>query len=466
MTATRRLPEADTLLPPIEPFRVKAVEPIRRTTLAEREAALARAHFNLFHIDAEKVLVDLLTDSGTGAMSAAQWGALLQGDESYAGSASFKRFAAAVRDIFGFAFILPVHQGRAAERLLMGALCMPGDAVPANTHFETTRANLLSYRVQPVDLPSPEFWQFTEPIPFKGNMDTMALERFLENTKRGKVPFVLLTLTNNTCGDQPVSMENIREVRSIASRYGIPLYFDACRFAQNAWFIQQRERGFAQASIRDIVKEMFGYADGCLFSAKKDALAHIGGFFATRSERVAECAQEQLLLCEGFLTYGGVTGRDLETIAIGLREVLEEDYLRYRTETTSYLAERLMAEGVPVLLPPGGHAVYLEVSQLVPHLGPDENPGQALAIEIYREGGVRTGRLVVAPGTEARKQERVEMVRLALPPRVYTRNHLDYAARVVGNFARRAKDIQGVRTISAPPLLGGFLGCYAREPEC
>jgi tyrosine phenol-lyase len=455
----------DVSLPMIEPFRVKAVEPIRMSTRAAREAALERAHFNLFHVQADEVLIDLLTDSGTAAMSASQWSALLGADESYAGSSSFRRFDSAVREIFGFPHIVPAHQGRAAERLMMGALCMAGDAVPGNTHFETTRGNLLSFRVHPVDLPSPEFWRFTESLPFKGNMDTVGLERFLRSTGRGKVPFVLLTMTNNTCGDQPVSIENIREIRSIASSHGVPLYFDACRFAQNAWFIKQREREFSQASLRDIVKEMFCYADGCLFSAKKDALAHMGGFFATRSESVAERAQQQMLLSEGFLSYGGMTGRDLDTIAIGLNEVLTENYLRYRMETTSYLAERLMGEGVPVLLPPGGHAVYLDASKIVPHLGLQENPGQALAIEIYREGGVRTARLVVAPGPEARRQDRIEMVRLALPARVYTRNHLDYAARVVGEVARRAANIPGLRTISAPPLLGGFLACYERETE-
>jgi tyrosine phenol-lyase len=455
----------DLSLPMFEPFRAKAVEPIRQNTRAEREAALERAHFNLFHIEAHEVLIDLLTDSGTAALSAAQWGASIEADESYAGSASFRRFDSAVREIFGFPHIVPAHQGRAAERLMMGALCMPGGVVPGNTHFETTRANLLSFRAYPVDLPSPEFWRFTESLPFKGNMDGVALERFLRSMERGKVPFVLLTITNNSCGDQPVSIENIREIRSISSSHGVPLYFDACRFAENAWFIKERERGFAEASIRAIVKEMFSYADGCLFSAKKDGLSHMGGFFATRSEAVAERAQELMLLSEGFLTYGGMTGRDLDTIAIGLGEVLEEEYLRYRIDTTRYLADRLMAEGVPVLLPPGGHAVYIDASQIVPHLRPEENPGQALSIEIYREGGVRTARLVVAPGPEARQQGRVELVRLALPPRVYSRNHLEYAARVVGNVARSAKKISGVRTISAPRLLGGFLACYERDTE-
>jgi tyrosine phenol-lyase len=461
-----RVPEADTHLPEIEPFRIKAVEPIPRTTRAEREAALRRAHFNLFQVDARDVVVDLLTDSGAGAMSAAQWGALFQGDESYAGSASFGRFYEVARDIFGFEHILPVHQGRAAERLLILALCSPEDAVPANTHFETTRANLLSFRVRPVDLPTPEFWDFALPHAFKGNLDTIALERFLAREGKRRVPFVLLTLTNNTCGDQPVSMENIREVRAIASRNGIPLYFDACRFAQNAWFIQQRERGYRQKTLRDIVKEMFSYADGCIFSAKKDGLAHMGGCFATRSEMAAERAGEQLLLSEGFRTYGGITGRDLDTIAIGLREVLDDDYLRYRMETTRYLAERLVGEEVPVILPAGGHAVYLEASRIVDHLSADENPGQALAVEIYREGGVRTVRLVLAPGPEARKQDRVEMVRLALPSRVYTRNHLDYAAQVVRNVTRRAREIRGLRTIYAPTLLGGFLASYVEDVEC
>jgi tyrosine phenol-lyase len=466
MNATRLIPEPELALPSIEPFRIKAVEPIRRTTRAEREAALERAYFNLFQLDADQVLIDLLTDSGTAALSAAQWGALLQGDESYAGSSSFKRFHTAVKETFGFAHILPVHQGRAAERLMIGAMCMAGDSVPANTHFETTRANLQAFGVNAVDLPSPEFWEFGADHPFKGNLDTVALEKFLKQEGRGKVPFVLLTLTNNTCADQPVSMQNIREIREMASSSGVPLYFDACRFAQNAWFIQKRESGYASVGIRDIVQEMFSYADGCIFSAKKDALAHIGGFFATRSERIAERAGEQLHLAEGFRTYGGITGRDLETIAVGLGEALDEEYLRYRMETTHYLAERLEMEGVPVIRPSGGHAVYLNARDILGHLRPEENPGQALAVELYREGGVRTVRLALKPGPEARRQERVEMVRLALPSRVYTRNHLDFAARVAGNVVRRAGRIAGLRTISEPALLGGFLACYERAPEC
>jgi tryptophanase len=465
VTVVRRILDSATLLPPIEPFRAKAIEPIRQRTRAEREAALARAHLNLYHLRSEDVTIDLLTDSGTCAMSATQWAALLSGDEAYAGSRSFERFETVVRELFGFEHILPVHQGRPAERLMIGALCSAGDTVPANTHFQTTRGNFESFRVRPVDLPSPEFWRFAEPLPFKGNMDTAALERFLGTAGRTKVPLVLLTLTNNTCADQPVSIENIRTVRGIAAKHGVPLYLDACRFAENAWLVREREPGFAHASIREIVKEMFSYADGCIFSAKKDGLAHTGGFFATRSELVAERASEQLLLAEGFLTYGGMTGRDLETIAIGLEEVLEEDYLRYRIETTAYLAGRLSAENVPVVQPPGGHAVYLDVAQIAGHLSREKNPGQTLAVEIYREGGVRSVRMELAPGREAARQEPVELVRLALPARVYSRNHLDYAARVVGNVLRRAGALRGVRSICSPSLTGGFRACFVDEQE-
>ena len=456
MTTVRRVPDPAALLPPIEPFRVKAVEQVHVRTRAERDLALSRANLNLFALRSEDVTIDLLTDSGTCAMSAAQWGALLTGDEAYAGSPSFERFDKAVREIFGFEYVLPVHQGRAAERLMIAALCSPGDAVPANAHFQTTRANLESFGVHAVDLPSPEFWQFAEPLPFKGNLDTVALERFLGRNGRAKTPFVLITLTNNPCADQPVSMENIRTVRAITSEHGLPLYFDACRFALNAWLIRAREPAYARASVPELVREMFSYADGCLFSAKKDGLAHTGGFLATRSKPVAERAAAQLLLAEGFLTYGGMTGRDLDAIAIGLRDALDEEYLRYRIDTTAYLGTRLIAESVPIIAPPGGHAVYLDVAQIVGHLSPEQNPGQALAIEIYREGGVRTLRMGLRPGPEAGRQEPVELVRLALPARVYTRNHLDYVARVVGNVVRRAGDLSGVQSILTPSLLGGF----------
>lgn len=448
----------------MEPFRMKAVEPIRWTTRDQRQAFLSKAEFNLYRLDAEHVVIDLLTDSGLCAMSATQWSALMQGDESYAGSASFKRFESIVHEIFGFDFILPTHQGRAAERLMIQSLCREGDSVPANAHFDTTRANLRAFHMEPVDLPSPKFWEFAAPHPFKGNIDTVALERLLRNAAQ-RVPFVLITLTNNSCGDQPISMHNLREVRRIASEYGVSVYFDACRFAQNAWFIRQRESEYRHMSVRDIVREMFSYADGCIFSAKKDALAHTGGFFATRSEKVAQDAGELLLLSEGYLTYGGITGRDLETIAVGLREVLDEDYLRYRIETTAYLAARLNDAGIPILRPAGGHAVYIDASTLLPHLKSEENPGQALAVEIYLEGGVRSTRLVVQSSPESGWMDRAELVRLALPSRVYSKSHLDYVACVVQRVAKRAKDISGLRTVSSPLLLGGFTARYEWQEQ-
>lgn len=444
----------------MEPYRVRVVEPIRQTLRAQREALLIEAGFNLYRIDAEMVRIDLLTDSGTCAISRAQQAAMMQGDESYAGSSSYRRFESAVRDTFGFEHVVPTHQGRAAERLLLETLAKPGSVVPSNTLFETTRANCMALGVEPVDLPVASFWDFDNPASFKGNMDCEGLEQLLSGPSGRRVPFVLVTITNNLCGDQPVSVANIREVQEISSRYNKPLYLDACRFAQNAWLIQSDESGYETKSIKSIVAEMFSYADGCIFSAKKDALAQMGGFFATRSAEAASHAREYLVLSEGFVTYGGMTGRDMEAIAVGLTEVLDDDYLRYRIETSRYLFNRLREHSVPVLCPAGGHAVYIDATRMLPHLRTEENPGQALAVEIYRAAGIRTTRIVLKPDHGIARGRNVELVRLALPSRVYSTKHLDFVAASVAELASRASSIEGLHLVSAPLLLGGFLATY------
>ncbi len=450
----------------MEPYRVRVVEPIRQTLRAQREALLIGADFNLYRIDSDFVRIDLLTDSGTCALSSAQQAAMMQGDESYAGSSSYRRFESAVRETFGFEYVVPTHQGRAAERLLLTCLAKPGSLVPSNTLFETTRANCIALGIEPVDFPAEEFWDFESPASFKGNMDCAALEELLSGDNGKRVPFVLLTITNNLCGDQPVSMANIREVRQVASRYGKPLYLDACRFAQNAWFIHTGEPGYRSKSIKSIVHEMFSYADGCLFSAKKDALAQMGGLFATRTPEVACCAHEQLLLSEGFVTYGGMTGRDMESIVVGLSEVLDDDYLDYRMETTRYLFNRLQERSVPVLCPSGGHAVYVDAARMLAHLRPEENPGQALAVELYRAAGIRTTRIVLKPEYGVARGRNIEFVRLALPSRVYTTRHLDFVAASLADVAAQASSIEGLHVASAPSLLSGFLAKYKQASSC
>jgi tyrosine phenol-lyase len=454
----------------MEPYRVRVVEPIRRTVRTQRDALLAEADFNLYRIDSEFVGIDLLTDSGTCAISCTQLAAMMHGDESYAGSSSYRRFESAVGEIFGFEHVVPTHQGRAAERLLFECLAGPRSVVPSNTHFETTRANCLASGTEPVDLPSTDFWDFETPHLFKGNMDCAALETLLSGPNGAQVPFVLLTITNNMCGDQPVSMANIRRVREIASRHNKPLYLDACRYAQNAWFIQAWEAGYRAESIRTIVREMCSYADGCIFSAKKDALAQMGGFFATRSLDAATCARELLVLSEGYITYGGMTGRDMEAIAVGLFEGLDDDYLSYRIESTRYLFDRLRERSIPVLCPAGGHAVYIDAVRMLPHLSAKENPGQALVVEIYAASGIRTTRMVLNPEQGVAQGRHIELVRLALPSRVYSTQHLDYVAASLADVARRASSITGLHVVSSPRLLGGFLAKYkwaltAAEPD-
>ncbi len=451
----------------IEPFRIKSVEPIRLTTREEREAKLREAWYNVFLLHADDVLIDLLTDSGTSAMSSAQWAAVMRGDESYAGSPSFYRFERAVRDIFGFRYVLPTHQGRAAERILFSVLCQPGDVVPSNTHFDTTRANLEYAGAKAVDLPVPEGREVAARHPFKGNMDVAALERLIAETGRERIPLCMLTVTNNSGGGQPVSMENIRAVSAVCRRHGIPLYLDACRFAENAWFIKIREPGYQDRRPIEIAREMFSYADGCTMSAKKDGLANIGGFLASNDAQVAQEERNLLILTEGFPTYGGLAGRDLEAIAVGLYEALEEDYLLYRIRSTTYLGDHIAREGVPIVQPPGGHAVYIDAKAFFPQIPPLELPGQALVVELYREAGIRAVEIGTVmfgrrdPATGAETAAPMELVRLALPRRVYTQSHVDYVVEAIVNVFRRREGVRGYRFLEQAPFLRHFTAKFA-----
>jgi tryptophanase len=445
----------------IEPFRIKSVEPIRFTTRDQREAAIREAGYNLFNLHADDVLIDLLTDSGTGAMSSAQWAGMMRGDESYAGSPSFFRFERAVREVTGFRHIIPTHQGRAAERILFAETVKPGDVVPNNTHFDTTRANVEHDGAEARDLPVPEARRPEAVHPFKGNMDTDALERTIDETGRGHIPLVMVTVTNNSGGGQPVSLENLRAVRAVCDRHGIPLFLDACRFAENAWFIKQREPGYGGRSPRDIAREMFALADGATFSAKKDGLANIGGFLAMHDDALAARCRANLILTEGFPTYGGLAGYDLEAIAVGLGEVLEEDYLRYRVRSVEYLWEKITGAGVPCVSPPGGHAVYIDAKALLPHIPPLQYPAQSLAVELYRLGGIRAveiGSVMFGrrhdDGTE--EPARMELVRLAIPRRVYTQSHVDYVAEVIAALAPTVKALRGYRIVEQAPWLRHF----------
>lgn len=450
----------------IEPFRVKVVEPIKMTTRDEREQYLQSANYNLFLIKSENVIIDLLTDSGTGAMSAEQWSAIMRGDESYAGSKSFYRFEETVRDIFGFSQVIPTHQGRAAERILFSITCKKGSVVPNNTHFDTTRANIEYVGAEAVDLPVPEFYEPAKQYPFKGNMDVNALERLIERVGAERVPLVMLTVTNNSSGGQPVSMANIREVRQVCSRFRIPLYLDACRFAENAYFIKLREDGYANKSVKEIAREMFSYADGCTMSAKKDGLANIGGFLCTNDVQLAQQEKDLLILTEGFPTYGGLAGRDLEAIAVGLEEVLHEDYLQYRFASIRYLGEHISKAGVPIVQPPGGHAIYIDAHAMLPHIHPLEYPGQALAIELYREAGIRSCEIgsVMHAAKHAESGEEVpasmELVRLAIPHRAYTQSHIDYVIEAILQVFERRAGIRGYRIVQEPKFLRHFTATF------
>ena len=450
----------------IEPFRIKAVEPIKMTTPAERRALIERAGFNLFKLPAEDVIIDLLTDSGTSAMSSAQWGALMQGDESYAGARSWYRFERAVKEVFGFEHVIPTHQGRAAERILFGVLVKPGHVVPSNTHFDTTRANIEFAGGRAVDLPAPEAADPVSRAPFKGDMDVRALEALIAEVGPERIPVIMLTVTNNSGGGQPVSMANIKAVARIARTHGIPFYIDACRFAENAWFIKLREPGYADKTPREIAREMFSYADGATMSAKKDAFANIGGFLVTNDGDLAAQERDLLILTEGFPTYGGLAGRDLEAIAVGLDEVLEEDYLNYRIVSTAYVANKLDEAGVPVMLPAGGHAVYLDARRFLPHVPPLEYPGQALSVELYVEGGVRgveIGTVMFGkdPHTGEEKPAHWDLVRLAIPRRVYTQSHMDYVVEAVAQVYERREEIGGMRIVREPRFLRHFSAEFA-----
>ena len=444
----------------VEPFRIHSVEPVRFPTVRERNEHLEEAGNNLFNLRAEHVLIDLLTDSGTGAMSRDQWAAVQHGDESYAGSPSWFRFLAAVQNLFPYRHVIPTHQGRAAEKILFTVIGGPGKVVPNNTHFDTTRANIEHTGAEAVDLVIPEGRQPDVIHPFKGNMDVEALDTLIRERGPEHVPVVFMTITNNSGGGQPVSLANLRAVREVCDRYGLPLFLDACRFAENAWFIHEREEGQKGRSIREIVREMASLADGMTMSAKKDGLANIGGWLAMNDDAWATECRNLLILTEGFPTYGGLAGRDLEAIAQGLKEVVDEHYLHYRIRSTGYLADALDAAGVPVMKPAGGHAVYLDARALLPHIPPLQYPGQSLAIALYREGGIRgceIGTVMFGRHPDGSESPAaMDLVRLAIPRRTYTQSHIDYVVEVVTWVAQHAADLPGYRIVDEPPALRHF----------
>jgi tryptophanase len=445
----------------IEPFKIKSVEPIKLTTHEEREQMIKDASYNLFMLRAEDVVIDLLTDSGTSAMSAEAWAGVMRGDESYAGARSWYRFRDTVKDIFGFEQVIPTHQGRAAERILFSVMVKDDSVIPNNTHFDTTRANIEFLGGEAVDLPCTEALDMDSDDPFKGDMDIEALEKLISDTGPEKIPMIMLTVTNNSGGGQPVSMANIKEVSRIASSFGIPFYLDACRFAENSYFIKKREAGYADKSAIDIAREMFSYADGCTMSGKKDAFANIGGFLCTNDAQLAHRERNILILTEGFPTYGGLAGRDLEAMAVGLREVLDEDYLEYRLKSTQYVVDRLRDKGIPVVYPAGGHAVYLDARRFLPHIPPLQYPGQALSVELYKEAGIRSveiGTVMFGHDHHTGKESpaRWDLVRLAIPRRVYTQSHMDYVLEAIGQVWERRENIRGMKITEAPDFLRHF----------
>jgi tryptophanase len=447
----------------IEPFRIHSVEPMRMTTQEQRREAVTRAGYNLFKVHAQDVLIDLLTDSGTGAMSRDQWAAMQHGDESYAGSPSYYLFRDAVRELFPFEHVIPTHQGRAAERILFSVLGGAGKVVPNNTHFDTTRANVEFTGAEAVDLVIAEGRDPLADHPFKGNMDVDALDALLRE-RAADVPVVFATVTNNSGGGQPVSLANLRAVREVCDAYGKRLFLDACRFAENAWFIRQREPGQAGRDVADIVREMASLADGMTMSAKKDPMGNIGGWLAMNDDELALDCRNMLILTEGFPTYGGLAGRDLEALAQGLREVVDHDYLRYRIRSTGYLGEALQRAGVPVLTPVGGHAVYLDARAMLPHVPPLQYPGQSLAVALYEAGGVRSCEIgTVMFGRQPDGSEvpaALDLVRLAIPRRTYTQSHIDYVIEVCEHVARGAADLTGYRIVDEPPALRHFSATF------
>ena len=448
----------------IEPFRIHSVEPMRMTTDSERNAALKVAGYNLFALRAEDVLIDLLTDSGTGAMSRDQWAAIQHGDESYAGSPSWFRFLESVQRLFPFPHVIPTHQGRAAEKILFSVIGGPGKVIPNNTHFDTTRANVEATGAEALDLVIPEGLDPSNLHPFKGNMDLGRLDALIAE-RRDDIPVVFVTITNNSGGGQPVSLENLRGVRAICDKYDLPLFLDACRFAENAWFIHEREAGQSEREVADIVREIASLADGMTMSAKKDGLANIGGWLALSDAELAQRCREVLILTEGFPTYGGLAGRDLEAIAQGLTEVVDHDYLRYRIQSTAYLGDALVAAGIPVVRPIGGHAVYLDARALLAHIEPLAYPGQALAVALYEAGGIRSCEIGTVmfgrqpDGTEV--PAALDLVRLAIPRRTYTQSHIDYVIEVCRDVASKAADLRGYRIVDAPLALRHFTARFS-----
>ncbi len=441
----------------IEPFKIKVVEPIRMTTPEERERTLLAAAFNVFLIRAEDVLIDLLTDSGTGAMSSEQWAGVMRADESYAGAVSFYRFKERLTDITGFDHVLPTHQGRASERLLFELLGGVGKVVPNNAHFDTTRANVEHSGAEAVDLPIPEAKDPRNHHPFKGNLNVPALEELIRRVGPERIPVVMVTVTNNSGGGQPVSLENLRQVSRVCKEHGLPLFLDACRFAENAWFIKQRETGCGDRPVRQIVREMFDLVDGATISAKKDGLVNIGGVLLVREETLFHKVSNLLILTEGYVTYGGLAGRDLEAMARGFEEVLHEDYLRYRIRSTAYLGEKLLGAGIQIVEPPGGHAVYIDAKSFCPHIPPEQFPGQALVCGLYRVGGIRAVEIgSVMFGGPGRPPPAMELVRLAIPRRVYTQSHLDYTAEAIIELHKQRESLRGLRIVEEPPALRHF----------
>jgi tryptophanase len=446
----------------IEPFKIKTVEPIRFTTREERERTLIEAGYNLFNIHSDDVLIDLLTDSGTAAMSARQWAGIMEGDEAYAGSRSFYRFERVIKEITGFRHIIPTHQGRAAERILFGIVGGEGKTIPNNTHFDTTRANIEMSRAEAVDLPVAEGHIPSLVADFKGNMDLKALEALILRLGPSRIPLCMLTVTNNSNGGQPVSMENIRRTAELCHAHGIPLFLDACRFAENAYFIKLREAGYKDRAVKEIVTEMFSYADGCTMSAKKDAMVNIGGFLAVNDDALAQKARNILVVTEGFPTYGGLAGHDLEAIAQGLEEILDEHYLKYRIRMVAYAGDHLTRAGIPIVQPPGGHAIYVDAKAFLPHVPPHQYPGQSLACEIYLQGGIRTceiGSVMFGktdPDTGEFKAAGMELVRLAFPRRVYTQSHMDYVLECIGEIFHMRETLRGMKIVWEPEVLRHF----------
>ena len=440
----------------IEPFKIKVVEPLRMTTIAEREEILSAARLNVFGVRARDVLIDLLTDSGTGAMSSLQWAGIMRGDESYAGAESFYRFRDRMRELTGFEYILPTHQGRASERILFELVGGEGKVVPNNTHFDTTRANIEHSQAEAVDLVIEEGKHATGRHPFKGNMDVEKLVQLIERVGRDRIPLCMVTVTNNSGGGQPVSMENLRAVRAVCDKYDIPMFLDACRFAENAYFIKLREPGQQDRTVREIVRDMFDLADGATISAKKDGLVNIGGVLLLRDKELVERADALLILTEGFITYGGLAGRDLEAMAQGFEEVVHEDYLAYRIRSIEYLGERLLEIGYQIVEPPGGHAIFIDAARLCPHIPPSQFPGQSVVCGMYRQAGIRAVEIGSVMFGGGGTPPDMELVRMALPRRVYTQSHVDYVVEACAELYERRGELLGLRMTNNPPYLRHF----------